>query len=66
MVLGKDVILIEEEGFYKIRVTRLNKSKITGYLEHRNTSDSRVESNTQLPAADTTVNLTSPRDTIYT
>jgi len=66
MVLGKDVILIEEEGFYKIRVTRLNKSKITGYLEHRNTSDSRAESNTQLPAADTTVNLTTPGDTIYT
>jgi HEAT repeat protein len=66
MVLGKDVILIEEEGFYKIRVTRLNKSKITGYLEHRNTSDSRVESNTQLPAADTTVNLATTGDTIYT
>jgi len=66
MVLGKDVILIEEEGFYKIRVTRLNKSKITGYLEHRNTSDSRAESDTQLPAADTTINLTTKGDTIYT
>jgi len=32
-VLGKDVIMIEEEGFFKIRVTRLNKEKIRNYLE---------------------------------
>ncbi len=32
-VLGKDVIMIEEDGFFKIRVTRLNKEKIRNYLE---------------------------------
>jgi len=32
-VLGKDVIMIEEEGFFKIRVTKLNKEKIRNYLE---------------------------------
>jgi hypothetical protein len=62
-VLGEDVIMIEEEGFYKIRVTRLNKAKITSYLEDGNTSDSRAEFNTQIPAADTIVNLTTLVDT---
>ncbi len=32
-VLGNDVLMIEEEGFFKIRVTRLNKEKIRNYLE---------------------------------
>ena len=32
-VLGKDVIMIEEDGFFKIRVTKLNKEKIRNYLE---------------------------------
>ena len=64
-VLGEDVIMIEEEGFYKIRVTRLNKAKITSYLEQGNTTDTRAELNTQLPAADTTVNLITPGDTNY-
>ena len=64
-VLGEDVILIEEEGFFKVRVTRLNKAKITSYLEEGNTSNSRTEPNTQLPASDTIVNLTTPGDTNY-
>jgi HEAT repeat protein len=32
-VLGNDVLMIEEDGFFKIRVTRLNKEKIRHYLE---------------------------------
>jgi len=32
-VLGNDVLMIEEDGFFKIRVTRLNKEKIRNYLE---------------------------------
>jgi len=32
-VLGNDVLMIEEDGFFKIRVTRLNKGKIRHYLE---------------------------------
>lgn len=32
-VLGKDVMMIEEDGFFKIRVTKLNKEKIRNYLE---------------------------------
>jgi hypothetical protein len=64
-VLGEDVIMIEEEGFYKVRVTRLNKAKITSYLEEGNTINTRTELNTQLPAADTTANLITPGDTNY-
>jgi hypothetical protein len=30
-VLGKDVVLIEEDGFFKVRVTKLNKDKIRNY-----------------------------------
>jgi hypothetical protein len=32
-VLGDDVVMFEEEGFYKIRVTQLNKEKIKNFLE---------------------------------
>lgn len=32
-VLGTDVIMFEENGFFKIRVTKLNKEKIRNYLE---------------------------------
>jgi len=33
MVLGDEVKMIEEDGFYKIRVSRLDKSRIINYLE---------------------------------
>jgi len=33
MVLGDEVKMIEENGFYKIRVSRLDKSRIINYLE---------------------------------
>ena len=32
-VLGNDVMMFEEDGFFKIRVTKLNKEKIRNYLE---------------------------------
>jgi hypothetical protein len=32
-VLDNDVLMIEENGYYKIRITRLNKDKIRNYLE---------------------------------
>lgn len=32
-VLGKDVVMVEEDGFFKIRVTRLDKEKINNYLD---------------------------------
>ena len=32
-VIGNDVMMFEEEGFFKIRVTKLNKEKIRNYLE---------------------------------
>ena len=33
MVLGDEVKMIEEDGFYKIRVSRLDKSRVINYLE---------------------------------
>jgi len=35
-VLGEDVVLIEEDGFFKVRVTKLNKEKIKSYLDGEN------------------------------
>lgn len=35
-ILGSDVTILEEEGFYKVRVTRLNKEKIRSYIESEN------------------------------
>ncbi len=46
-VLGKDVVLIEEDGFFKVRVTKLNKDKIKNYLEPEN---SRRQSNPESQA----------------
>ncbi len=37
-VLGEDVVLIEEDGFFKVRVTKLNKEKIKSYLDGENNS----------------------------
>lgn len=37
-VLGEDVVLIEEDGFFKVRVTKLNKDKIKNYLDGENNS----------------------------
>ncbi|MGB8491815.1 MAG: HEAT repeat domain-containing protein [Bacteroidales bacterium] len=39
-VLGNDVIMVEEAGLFKVRVTKLNKDKIAGYIESRSESAS--------------------------
>jgi hypothetical protein len=64
-VLGKDVMMIEENGFFKIRVTRLNKEKIRNYLEpeiKRNASV--VGFKTQSVNGDTIKSISPPTDTI--
>ena len=38
-VIGNDVIMIEEDGFYKIRVTRLDKAKLFRALESETGND---------------------------
>ncbi|MFZ0281739.1 MAG: HEAT repeat domain-containing protein [Bacteroidales bacterium] len=43
-VLGEDVVVIEEDGFYKVRVTTLDKDKIRDFLEPEdNLSDVSAE-----------------------
>ncbi|HOW09405.1 MAG TPA: HEAT repeat domain-containing protein [Bacteroidales bacterium] len=32
-ILGKDVIMLEEDGFFKIRVTKLDKARILNYID---------------------------------
>jgi len=64
MVLGEDVIMIEEDGFYKVRVTRLNKTKIASFLGNGNNDDGRAEYQDTVAAQDTMVNLISSPDTI--
>lgn len=64
MVLGEDVIMIEEDGFFKVRVTRLNKTKIASFLENGNNNDGRAEYQDTVAAQDTMVNLISSPDTI--
>ena len=32
-VLGEDVMVVEEDGYYKVRVTTLDKEKIRDFLE---------------------------------
>jgi hypothetical protein len=64
-VLGEDVVLIEENGFFKVRVTRLNKAKIAGYLESGSSKNNSAEYHSPVPPEDSTVNLTSSPDTNY-
>ena len=51
-VLGSDVIMVEEEGLFKVRVTRLNKDKIAGYMESRSDSASPGETRAPAPVQD--------------
>ncbi len=63
-VLGKDVMMIEEDGFFKIRVTRLNKEKIRNYLEPEIKLNNTVtEFRTPVPDEDTAI-IISSADTI--
>lgn len=63
-VLGNDVMMMEEDGFYKIRVTRLNKSKIINYLVPENNADIQTaESKAPVIFEDTINSITSSADT---
>jgi hypothetical protein len=65
-VLGNDVVMIEEDGFYKIRVTRLNKSKIKNYLTpENNATTGTAESKAPAVNEDTINNITSSADTNF-
>jgi hypothetical protein len=59
-VLGNDVMMIEEDGFYKIRVTRLNKAKIKSYLEpEKKVNKGMAEIKAPILSEDTITNITS-------
>jgi HEAT repeats len=63
-VLGKDVIMIEEDGFFKIRVTKLNKEKIRNYLEPEIKINKNIaEFRTPDPAEDTITSNSTTTDT---
>jgi HEAT repeat protein len=54
-VLGTDVMMFEEDGFFKIRVTKLNKEKIRNYLEPEIKINTAVAFRKSAKAADTIV-----------
>lgn len=63
MVLGDEVKMIEEDGFYKIRVSRLDKSRITNYLEPEiKISNTVAEPQDSLPG-DSALVAAAPADT---
>jgi len=62
-VLGDDVVLLEEDGFFKIRVTRLDKDKIKSYLEPETIKNTNSEVPDTIISADTTTAITPPSDT---
>jgi HEAT repeat protein len=63
-VLGNDVMMMEEDGFYKIRVTKLNKAKIKSYLEPENNINTGTpEIKAPVLSEDTITNITASADT---
>jgi hypothetical protein len=62
-VLGKDVAIVEEDGFFKVRVSKLDKAKIAGYLEADKSKNNRAENHSPVPPEDASVSLTSSPDT---
>jgi hypothetical protein len=63
-VLGEDVVLIEEDGFFKVRVTKLNKDKIKNYLgTENNARHTNSKSQSQALPADTVIADTQTADT---
>jgi hypothetical protein len=64
-VLGNDVMMIEENGFFKIRVTRLNKEKIRNFLEPEiKTSNIVAEYKPPAMTEDTIVSINASADTV--
>ncbi|MDX9726084.1 MAG: HEAT repeat domain-containing protein [Bacteroidales bacterium] len=49
-VIGNDVIMIEEDGFYKIRVTRLDKAKILSSLESETVTGEGSQADNPVPS----------------
>jgi hypothetical protein len=63
-VLSNDVMMFEEDGFFKIRVTKLNKEKIRNYLEPEIKINTTVaEFRTPAKTADTIVSNSALTDT---
>jgi HEAT repeat protein len=62
-VLGEDVVMLEEEGFYKIRVTRLNKAKIRNYLDISN-KPVKPDFRPPILKKDSIITTAAPSDTI--
>lgn len=44
-ILGKDVVMVEEDGFFKIRVTKLDKARILNYTDSGKTG-AEIQSDT--------------------
>ena len=64
MVLGDEVKMIEEDGFYKIRVSRLDKSRVINYLEPEiKISNTVAELQDSLPG-DSALVAAAPADTL--
>jgi len=64
MVLGDEVKMIEEDGFYKIRVSRLDKSRVINYLEPEiKISNTVAELQDSLPG-DSALVAPAPADTV--
>jgi len=64
MVLGDEVKMIEEDGFYKIRVSRLDKSRVINYLEPEiKISNTVAELQDSMPG-DSALVATAPADTV--
>jgi hypothetical protein len=67
MVLGDDVTMIEEDGFYKIRVAKLDKAKIRSYLDSdNNNTGSNGGFRTTVISQDTTDSMKSSPDSVIT
>lgn len=45
-ILGKDVVMVEEDGFYKVRVTKLDKARIMNYIGSEKTGAENLSDTT--------------------
>jgi HEAT repeat protein len=51
-ILGKDVVMVEEDGFFKIRVTKLDKARILSYIDTGKTGAESPSDTTAAVSAD--------------
>lgn len=59
-VLGEDVVVIEEDGFYKVRVTTLDKDKIKDFLEPEDNFSDVIAEEQNAPFLQDTTGLAAP------